>query len=94
MKIARAAVHAENRLRGGWRSGGRHPIHGGTRLSTWRRPRSPTPTRLQKRNSAVIPTSQHIPTNLFRMSSLLMRAFNIVTEAFASSSVAIMMMRI
>jgi hypothetical protein len=43
-----AVIDAVDRLRDGVRFGGRQPIRGGSRLSTWRRPRSPTPALLQR----------------------------------------------
>jgi hypothetical protein len=41
VKTARAVVDTVDRLRSGWRFGGRQPIRGGFRLLTWQQPRCP-----------------------------------------------------
>jgi hypothetical protein len=43
VKTARAVVDTVDRLRSGWRFGGRQPIRGSFRLHTWEQPRSPLP---------------------------------------------------
>jgi hypothetical protein len=43
VKTARAIVDTVNRLRSGWRFGGRQLIRGSFRLYTWQQTRSPLP---------------------------------------------------